>query len=382
MKRKFNRKIKWTAALVGLVIFFGFGIRSVPIGERAIVLGIAIDKAEGLYEVTTQILVSSGSDQSGNGSALITVKHETLSGAFTDIGRTSSTGVALSHCNIVILGKSVLENDAYAVTDYFTRNTYLSENALLAGADNAKEILESKVAFSELSSFYAQRILASFNDYKDVARRTIKDYIVSYYSHNGANWLPYITRIETQKPDTESQNQKGDEPVYVFDATGLSIIKKDSLVTVYDKDSSFAINCVKGSMDTGSMHIEGDNGEIIELYIIRIKASSDYDPEKMLMENKLKFRMLIKEIIPGDTGYAGQEKRRLSESELKRLERDISDKIKKLYDDAASHGVDIYDVYGGMYRSDHKKWREKVNQTGDEYLEKIEIKTEVKVVFE
>ncbi len=371
---------KWVVCAVGIVLFLASGIRATPIGERAIVVGFAVDMVdEDMLQVTAQILVATGeSGSSTNGSAIAVAQDSTISGALNEISKQTSMQISLSHCNIVILGQSVLEGKAYAILDYLTRNAYLSENALLATADNGYDILNTNVAYGDISSFYAQQAISTYGEFYDITNRTIKEYISSYYTYNGANWITKIEKVSTQTPDTAEEDE---DESFMFELGNTAIILKEDYQFTVDETYTAALNLVLGEVDKGTLRLVGDNSESMDLFIISKNQEVTGDVAAKEVEITVNIVCILKEII-SDEGTVSLNKRELSATEEERLISQISQSITDLYDTAAAYGVDIYDVYAIMNRADHTMWVNLVEEYGSNYMNEISISTNINISYE
>ena len=209
-----KRWVKWTVFAVAFAVILLFGIESVPISDRAIVIGLAVDREEDAYMVSAQILMaSSGQDQSTS-SGVVSVEYPTLSGALNEISKQTGMLVTLSHCNLVILGPSVLDGYAQKTLDYLSRNAYLSENALLVTSESsAREVLSAKGAYAQTTAFFMQQPLISDGQYQDIVYRTIKEYRADFSTFNGANRLPVVRPVPAEPPmESGGQGGGGEDP--------------------------------------------------------------------------------------------------------------------------------------------------------------------------
>ena len=126
---------------------FALGVESTPLSERAIVAGLGIDYENDRFIVSAQILLPSSNDSKSSGIAISSAEGKTIGEALAKISSESSMLVAMSHCNLVLLGENLIQDKAYTSLDYMVRNAYLSENALiLTTYGSAKDILSAKTA--------------------------------------------------------------------------------------------------------------------------------------------------------------------------------------------------------------------------------------------
>lgn len=376
-----KRGFKWVAYAVAFVLFLLLSENATPLSDRAIVVGLAVDREESDYIVSVQILVASSGEKDSNGSAVVSARNDTLSGALSDISKQTGLAVALSHCNLVIFGQGVLEGYAYTTLDYLRRNAYLSENALLVAADNALEILKTDVAFGKMASFYAQRALIAYGEYKGIARKTVKDFLISYYSHGGGNWLTVMRPMSIADMDDPSAEEE--KAQYVFDLSETAILKKGNYVFTATENETAGLNYFHDPLERGAVTVDGDGGEKIELYILKGEGEAKFDPDKLEVSVNVELNLLLKEIVRQSDGDGGNNvettRNSLTKTEEERLKNGVAGDIRAIFEHAAAEGVDVFDCYGGFYRKGGAKWEK---NAPEEYLSKTSLKISVKVKYE
>lgn len=356
---------KWVAFAAAFVIalILGGTVNATPIASRAVVVGIAIDGNEELLEVTAQVLVTSGSTAGKPQSKEISAKAPTVSGALSQIAENTSMVVSLAHCNLVILGKEILETNAVYPIDYLIRNAYLSENALLIGTlGKASEILKTKVAFSELASLYAQRAIESLTKYDSVAERTIKEFVVDEKKYNKSNYLMIIERVPLETvdivetaggDDTQggggSTGGQADEQEYYFNLRETALFYDSKMVGILDETETVGLNLVSKEIKAGTLNIKGDNGEEIEVYIVGASAKKEFDKDTRAMKVRIEMNVNVKEINAGQSLLPRGESV-LSETEIARGEKSLTDAVVSCYEKAKAVGVDIFDITASLYR--------------------------------
>ena len=350
-----KRPLKWIITLIGIVAFLSFGglLPGEPLVDRAMVVGFGVDLTdEGDLSVSAQILnPSPTAQQQGIGAKVVTARHETISGAMTYISEKSGKTVALTHCNVVLIGESVAKSPYfYAVLNYLITNSYLSENAFVFVTEGkAEELLNSDTGFGGNASFYVQRLVGMYGDYNNVSNKTLQRFVVDYHKLGQANWLPLI-KTEPTNPDVSAGgDQSSSEEQILFDINSVVIFKENDFIAEYGQNGTEAINYVMNKVSKGNVETEGDNGEKILLYIIEKKQKYHYDLDNATVKVKIEISTLLKEIID----YSGEDeyidRTGLTETELKKAGKDIADNILAFYAEMQSYGVDIFSFYEGFY---------------------------------
>ncbi len=354
-----QKRKKWLYIALGfiLALILGSSLNSKPINNRAVVVGMAIDTADsGGIEITAQILITeAGADKTLSGKEISAIG-DTVAGAFSEISISTSMDVSLAHCNLIILGGGILKTNAFYPLDYLMRNSYLSENAMLVGTtDKAKDILSAKTAFSQLTSFYAQRALETQDDYLDVAQRTIKSFAVDQKSHLEGNYLTLIEKLPLETPSIETssgeegQNSTEKEPEYYFNMEKTAVFLGSKMVGILSGKETVGLNAVRKKVSQGSIELVGDGGRVIDLYVVDFKSDASIRDRKPVLEIKTSLTAILKEINVPD-GYIGSLELELSPKELEQANRYIEDAINECFSKCKALGVDIYDISGKMYR--------------------------------
>ncbi len=381
-----KRQYKWIAFLIAFVLMFALGVEITPLSERAIVAGLALDYVEGRYLVSCQILLPSSDDSKSSGIVVSSASGSTIGEALERISAESSMLIAMSHCNLVLLGEGVVLDKAYTSLDYMVRNAYLSENALLLTTEGlAKDVLSAKTAYSDMTSFYIQRELMVYGNYREAVRRNIKEFLASYYTHNSANWLTKVSKIEAEKPQTggssESSGSTGgssseEDKVYVFDFTKCSIIKGNSLVFEGNAEVISGINFVNEKLDKGDVVVT--DGEVSYcFYIISSQGKLSFTPKEYTAKAKIRLDLVLKEVIaPVGVEYSVPDVE--PPERVAQLVKDyVAHAVTTAYEECKKQNVDIFNLYGGFYGKEGKEWLEHA----ENYLEKSKMETEIKVKY-
>lgn len=377
-----KRQYKWIAFLIGFALMFALGVESTPLSERAIVAGLGIDYENDSFLVSAQILLPSSDDSKSSGIAISSAEGKTIGEALAKISSESSMLVAMSHCNLVLLGENLIQDKAYTSLDYMVRNAYLSENALLLTTEgSAKDILSAKTAYSDMTSFYIQRELMVYGNYKEAVRRNIKEYLSSYYTHNSANWLTKVRKVETEKPQSGGSMENGNgsseqEKVYVFDFSSCAIIKGNNYVFEGGEDIISGINFIYANLDKGDV-VVSDEKNTYCFYIIKSKAKRSYEPNDYLANVKVKLDLILKEVIATENSNFSVTDVEPSEEVSELVKNYVKGTIEKAFNECKSKDVDIFNLYEGFYGKMGKKWL----SMEKDYLVKSKIKVDVELSF-
>ncbi len=381
-----KRQYKWIAFLIAFILMFALGVEITPLSERAIVAGLALDYENGKYLVSCQILLPSSDDSKSSGLIVSSAEGATIGEALERISTESSMLIAMSHCNLVLLGENIIKDRAYTSLDYMIRNAYLSENALLLTTEGlAKDILSSKTAYSDMTSFYIQRELMVYGNYREAVRRNIKEFLACYYNENSANWLTKVSKKEAEKPQTGGSSQSSsstggssqvEDKVYVFDFSRCAVIQGNDFVFEGDANVISGINFVNEKLDKGDIVVT--DGEVSYcFFIIKSEGKLVFNPDSYLATAKIKLDLILKEVIaPSGVDYSVIDVE--PTAEVEQLVKDyVGGTITTAFESCKTKNVDIFNLYGGFYAKEGKKWLERKTN----YLQKSKIATEVEIKY-
>lgn len=344
-----KHKIKWLAVIIvaAIVLVCGKLLPAEPLAQRAMVVGFGIDAADGdSLKVSAQILnPGSGEDQSGTETTLVTVVDETIAGAMGKISEKASRTVALTHCNVVFIGRKIAEkNNVYSAINYLITNSYLSENAYLFLADDkAEDVLGSNTGFGNNASLYVQALVGLHGEYSDVADKTLQSFVVGYHSLGKSNWLP-IVKKESMPSSGGSQGGEEQEEEYVFNLNSVGVFYKNIFVGEYSGDDVASITYVNSDLKKGQIIADGDNDENIVLYLIGNKVKKSFDLATKTVKINIKLQCILKEII--DTGDADLyvDRTTMTAQEKARAEEAIQNRLLSFFAEMQSHSVDIFNL--------------------------------------
>lgn len=183
-------------AIIAFLIVFAVALcylRAVPetaLSERAIVVGLGIDKTEKGYAVSCEIInpksQSGGGQGESDGFALVTGTGKTLDAAIGEISQKTGLKVSLSQCNLIVLGNMFLTEQTFPSVNYLVQTYAVPELAIIAVAESsAAELLKTKPVMTTLSALQMQKTLHSATDDASIISTNVKDFFNGYLSRTG-----------------------------------------------------------------------------------------------------------------------------------------------------------------------------------------------------
>ncbi len=211
MNRFWTRVFIIAACALTLLFFCNdFGI--IDIKKTAIVVAIGIDKSqtnEKTYDVTAQIAVPVSSGSAGADAACqITVKNAaTIGEAIAEINSQTGWFPTLVYCNLVLLGEDVTKRNVFDALDYFLRNNFVPDTALVAVVkERCEKILSSKSPINDMSSTAITKTLSSEAQKSGMVMvNNLRDFSKGYYSFASSAMLPFI-EIKTASEEQSNTN--------------------------------------------------------------------------------------------------------------------------------------------------------------------------------
>lgn len=350
-----SRKWIFTLAAICLFLFCGQYLPEEPLKSKAMAVGFGIDLTEKeTVSVHLQILTGSGSkQQSGSNTRVLSAEGATLGEAAYKISRETGLAVSLTHCNVVILGESLLKSPSvYAVLNYLICNGYLSDNACLVSCKgSAYDLLSSPIGFGGNASVYIREIIGMYDSFGDITGKKLREFVVDYHRLGQANWLPFVTRkkIPQDTPPSDGAEKENKEENYLFEMNQVAVLVKNVFVGIWDASGAVAVNCLLNKISKGQIRTTGEHGEKIDWYVLKNDCKLTYDKEKMAVKADLKIQAHVKEIIDYSAYNAHVDRIFVTKEEEKRFEEDLTDIITAFYAEMQSKNADVFGFKEGFF---------------------------------
>ncbi|MBO5481452.1 MAG: hypothetical protein J6A63_09735 [Clostridia bacterium] len=277
-------------------LFFTNDFGTLDVQKTAIVMAVGVDKEEDEFILTAQIAIPQSSTQGkASKTQQLTSRGKTIAQAFRSINAKTGWYPKLVFCNLILLGNTTLQQNAFDALEFFFLDEYLSDDCLVAACENtAKEILDTQALVDESSSLAIQKVLSAHAERVGaVLPCTLREFAIGYYGDSHSSFLPIVKAQPTQeKPSNEtssSQNssdsssqessstssslsenssggEKKQEEKPVFSAGETALLVGGRQVGTFTKDETFAFNAVKNKLRLAAFDVE-TNGETCSLTI-------------------------------------------------------------------------------------------------------------------
>ncbi len=268
----------------------------VSLSERAIVVGLGIDyEAEKGYTLTAQIINPIKQGQTGGASdsyGIVDATADTLAVAIGLISEKTGLTVSLSQCNVLILGKSLLQTDIFPSVNYLVQTFQIPEQAILSATDTtAGELLRAKPVLTSISSFYLQQTLTTLEENETVLTTDIKDFAGKYLAENGAPTMAFITLRDLPAEDSGGQTAEsgGQEKYTEFQYEKSVIFSEGKLPFVLSADDTESINFVLHKLKEGGEAVVVDG----RTYTVTL-TNKKYSDKAELIDGRLRYKAKLK----------------------------------------------------------------------------------------
>ena len=111
--------------------------------KRAILTSIGIDKIDGKYEFSGLVVVEEAPMKISSNVKLVSSEGENISEAVYKLSITLGKEIGLAHCDSIVVGEGLDDENLADILDYFIRTSNLTKNTnLISCPGSAKELLQ------------------------------------------------------------------------------------------------------------------------------------------------------------------------------------------------------------------------------------------------
>lgn len=357
------------------------------LNELAIVMGIALDKTDnGNLKVTAQVARcnseqnSSGGGMGGSSMGMysnLVYEDSDLFEIIRKMTTISNRQLYNSHTEVVLFGSDVAEVGIGDYVDYLVRDNEFRYTMWLAVADGkASDVFDATTYYddmpaTELSQLIDMQELNSLN-----VRVTVLDYIKSMAEESSATLLPLV-KLDKQDDAKGSESGKEKSDSNGIKLSGAAIIKKDRMIGTIDSETVRGYLWIRDEEESSVIVTEGENGANIEV----LDSKGDFD---VSITSSGKIKVTVKVDATCMVGLVKSAPNADENNLVKQLEEDckrvIQKEITKAFDESKKFDADFIGIANQLNQISHKKWNAyKTTESGKNYLQNIELSTDIKV---
>ncbi len=372
----FKKKVPVLYALAAIfltILFFSNDFGLVDIQKTAIVLAVGIDREEDSFVVTSQIAAPSASaDPKASAEAVqVETRGDTVGAAIQKINEKTGWYPKLVFCNLIILGKTATEKNAFESLDFFLRNEYMSDDCNLCCTEgSAGELLSGSSAVEQISSLAIGKILSEHSAKLGlVAASNLRDFATHYFSCCGCGYMPIVSQspltekgskeqADGQKEQSGSGKKQGDEgqsgnpggeaggKEQTFTATNTALFSDGIYKGKLTAEETFAFQCIRNDLRLAAFDAE-HGGVTYTLLIKKSKASVKFSVDDYAVP-RLKIFVTVKaglqDLSSSQTIAEIAAPDKTKEAVLKAAEKKFAKAVRSAFEKSRALNCDIFDV--------------------------------------
>ncbi len=284
-------KLKKTFSIIILICIFTSLFTScekagTELADLMIIQGIGMDKKDGKYIVTVEILNNeqsgspSGDSNSENKTKIYSTSGETLSTAFRQLTSKSGNLPLFAHNRVIVLGESVLNENIKDLLDFFIRNydSRASQIVCVAKENDAQKVIRAKLLNDTVKSEILENLLDESNRESMVPQSRVIDVINAYYSETGGFCIPCI-----------SVNKNGENED--FQLTGGALFNKYGFLKYISEEESQGLSFLNNQVEKGYLSATLPDNTKASFLINKCKTKYSISVENGVLAYNLKIEI-------------------------------------------------------------------------------------------
>ena len=373
MRRK--AKSKWIILIVVIVLVALLdGLSSnVNLLDRAIVVGMGLDAADGELLLSVQVIIpkNSSSASQGNDFVVYSARGNTLQEAVENISYAVGLKASFAHTNVIVLGDSFLKSGRTDVLEFLVTSDMVTDNTLLvASAGDAGEILAVQMPINEVASYHLTEILQSNRKEAGQNTSSLKAYFEDIYKVGQTACLPLVFLRESDFGLLGQETK--DEKAKLLDVSHVVVTDREGYLVRLGRRQSAALSYTTEKLNAGNISYKGDDGSEKEAMILRTDCSKRaLSYNEVQIDLDFSVRPSQKYYVSADGSVKG-----ISEAEQQQLRAQIISSIADCYEVCKYYNADVFHVGEELYRRFGEEWKKCVP---DNYLDEVTLKINVKL---
>ena len=180
------------------ILFFSNDFGLVDIQKTAIVLAVGIDRENDEFIVNSRIAVPSASgDQKAADSIQVETRGDTVGAAIQDINTKTGWYPKLVFLNLIVLGDTATQKNAFDTLDFFLRNEYMSDDCQVCCCEGkASELLNTETDVEKTPSLAIGKILSEHSATTGlVAVASLRKFAAGYFGVSKSGYMPLLKYV-------------------------------------------------------------------------------------------------------------------------------------------------------------------------------------------
>lgn len=288
------------------ILFFSNDFGLVDIQKTAIVLAVGIDRENDEFIVNSRIAVpsASGDQKAAADSIQVETRGDTVGAAIQDINTKTGWYPKLVFLNLIVLGDTATQKNAFDTLDFFLRYEYMSDDCQVCCCEGkASELLNTETDVEKTPSLAIGKILSEHSATTGlVAVASLRKFSAGYFGVSKSGYMPllkYVSLSTGKKTDGADSAENtgesggagsaggaensgssgssggaggaggGENAGKTFTATETALFADGVYKGKLTKDETFAFLCVNGGVRLAAFDV--DYGGVT--YTLTIKKS-------------------------------------------------------------------------------------------------------------
>lgn len=345
--------------LVFLTAFYTFNSEEIykkDIRNRLVIQGIGIDvEDDKKYSVTIQAIDTNAQSATSSDSAsqpplkTYKTKGDTIYTALKSVTETEGKIPLYSQNRIIILGKSITEENMADVIDFFVRDVENSSSVYIAAAEKtAGEILEAKNGQEYISARSIETGISSYEYDARIFELQLFDLINRYNSGTKDFAMPLLSLKE----------EKGEKSVEI---SGTALFNSTKYREKLSKDETIYLNILYDKLKNTALAYDIDDNKKVSLNVVDSKTTRTVKIKngQPVFKIKVKMEADISEISGGvSSAMKSKDIEKIALMGEKYVEKETKNLIYSLYEkynsDSTGLGRLIYICYKDFYKKNEK----------------------------
>jgi len=360
------------------------------IADRAIVLGIGVDYADEIFEVTAEVVSPNEGSEGGGVSAtskLLSGKGETVPLAIQNIYQTSGKNPSLGQTGIILLGEGTRDIEIKHVLSYFILSDAFKDGVTIAACNgSAKEIFESTSPVDSMVSFALQTIIQKSGKKTNSTSNVLQNFVEKQTTLSGVSFLSEVSFIddENQKANKTKDSEK---KTGVYDCSRVSVFKNGLYVATLDSDHTRGFVLLDKSKTYDSFVIENAESVIgtkdkVSVGIVSKDVSSDvvFDGERAEVEYdvNIKLRRMRTDVSGSVMDFLPKVPTFIDDNIKDEVKIQIEKLVLGSFEKAMELNCDYFGVANSLYKKYGNKWKDFQDRNPD-YLKDVIFKIKVNI---
>jgi Ger(x)C family germination protein len=257
--------------LIAFVFLFpSASVRPAQMLDKTVFVSIGIDKVDTQYIISGTIIVNDFSSTGDKSTKTISATANSVNACIQQIVANQGRKVSLAHCNLVLIGAGLKDENMTQILSYFIKKYEMSNNALLVfTSDDVKAIQESSIENPTNAPAGLLETVASHNQRKVFGRAVTLDAFYKDYLRKSSTSLMGTVQLQDEtitNPRTAAafKNGKHIKTLSPVETSAMGTLSGNNAPSNYvlDIDGSSAVLsvkgkkcCIKTSMRGGFPHV-------------------------------------------------------------------------------------------------------------------------------